>query len=385
MLPEIRGGMLSVPAILFSEVMQENKYTIRGTVSIFIKKYTKGTNNITLVCLFQSSRLLLSYRIDRNSLRCLKMFNGMNTLTEIAKKNRVSLNSVKEFADFLTKEGIIGLKVKGDTNNRYRRQLNFFENFETNSLKAFNFQEKLEKANVMVIGLGGIGSWVLENLVRAGIGSITVIDSDIVTLNNLSRQSFYDETDLGKTKISSTIKKAVLINHKLKIKGYRINIIKVSQLINLAKDMSLVINCADFPEVSITNNLVSKACHHLNIPHILCGGYDGHLSFLGQTVIPGKTSCWQCFIDNKIHNKALNDYKYLPITKNKEEGGTLVAIASITANVHALEAIKVISGYSKPFMTNHIAEMDFNTLHIKRTRIEKRKTCSRCNKSNEKK
>ncbi len=358
--------------------MLNKKYIVRACISPFVRREKEG--KFTLACLFQSSRLITSFRLNTLSLKCFKLLDGKNTIRDIVSRCRVSKRELLDLVVYLEKEHIVERVNHFRPRNgpRYRRQLNFFASFETNVSTRAAFQKKLETSQVVILGLGGIGSWVAESLVRAGVGRFILIDPDNVTASNLPRQTLYQERDLGKSKVRVAANKLRLINSKVTITGIKRNIVSASQLIPIIKKATLVVNCADQPDISITNRIVSKACFSLKIPHILCGGYDGHLSFVGQTVIPHKTACWECYVSGKLYEKGLRGFKSLDITAVSEEGGTLAPIASITANIHALEAIKVLTGYAKPSMINCKAELDFNSLSLIRTKIPRFPQCRLC-------
>ena len=77
--------------------------------------------------------------------------------------------------------------------------------------------EKLQRANVLVLGLGGVGGNAVETLVRSGIGKITVVDDDCFELSNLNRQLFSTHSSLGKRKVDVCVTRCVDINPNLKI------------------------------------------------------------------------------------------------------------------------------------------------------------------------
>lgn len=357
----------------------ENKiFSIRDCVAVFAKR--KNGSFWIVSFLFQSSRIVVSFETGTLTFECIKLFDGLHSIKVIAEKTGVSVSEIRTIILFLKKENIItevrprNLKVA----SRYNRQLNFFASFETEKISREKYQEKLEKATITILGIGGIGSWLIESLARSGIGNLRLIDPDTVELSNLPRQALYSENDIGKLKVEAAKDKLTLINTNINIEGVEQFITSPSQLVLLIENSTLVINCSGSPSVSDTNDIVSEACFKLNIPHLLCGGYDGHLSFVGQTVIPYKTACWKCYSESGIYEKSLQGFSHVPITPSSLEGGTLAPIASITANLHAIEAIRVISGYGKPTMVNCKAELDFSSFTLYKTRIRKRKDCSLC-------
>ena len=78
-------------------------------------------------------------------------------------------------------------------------------------------QKKILNSRVLVIGMGGLGGPVAEFLTRSGIGSIGIVDHDLVSLSNIHRQTLYDEKDLGKSKVHVAQKNCKILTLKLKL------------------------------------------------------------------------------------------------------------------------------------------------------------------------
>lgn len=364
--------------------MNESFFAIRDSISVFSKK--ENSVSYTLAFLFQSSRFVVRFKVNAIAFECIKLLDGNHSLEEIAREGRISERELFSLVDQLKKENIViegteGKRSEKKQDKRYARQLNFFSSFEDLKSSREDFQRRITSAHVVVVGCGGIGSWLIESLVRSGIGKLTIIDPDIVQLPNLSQQGFFGKSDIGKGKAEAIRKRVKNINASTKIEPVRALISSPRVLNPFVKDAHVVVNCSDYPDVSSTNAIVSRACFRYSIPHVLCGGYDGHLSFVGQTVIPGTTSCWYCYVEGGIYEKAIRGFTHLPITECATKGGTLPAIAAITANIHALEVIRVLTGYAAPLMANHKAELDFLSLSLIKSRIPKYKNCSLCGKS----
>ena len=75
-------------------------------------------------------------------------------------------------------------------------------------------QKKILNSRVLVIGMGGLGCPVAEFLTRSGVGSLGIVDHDLVSLSNIHRQTLYDEKDLGKLKVKAAKKKLADMNSK---------------------------------------------------------------------------------------------------------------------------------------------------------------------------
>jgi len=105
-------------------------------------------------------------------------------------------------------------------------------------------QEKLSRASVVILGLGGLGSVVSTYLTAAGIGYMRLIDRDKVEESNLNRQILYDEKDIGEWKAKIAEKKLKSMNSRIEIEGLREEI-NDSNIYDLIDDVDLVIDCLD--------------------------------------------------------------------------------------------------------------------------------------------
>jgi len=207
-----------------------------------------------------------------------------------------------------------------------------------------------------------------------------VVDPDLVEVTNLPRQAFFTEQDIGKAKVAAIESRLRQINSSLRVIAVQAFVEDPEDLLPHIRAASLVVNCADEPDVDVSNSIVSAAAFRYNIPHILCGGYDGHLSFVGQTVIPFVTSCWECYKQNPAFDKERDGLEFIPIGTTGTQGGTLGPIAAITANLHAMEAIKVITGYARPLMVGFKGEFDFLRFSLRRIPVARFKDCPQCSK-----
>lgn len=207
---------------------------------------------------------------------------------------------------------------------RYSRQIIFKHIGETG-------QQKLLSSTVAIIGLGALGTVSANNLARAGVGSIRLIDRDYVELSNLQRQSLYDEEDVKNekpkaiaaydhlTKVNSTIKLEPVIAD--------VNFANIEQLI-LGCD--LVLDCTDNLEIRF---LLNEACDRSQTPWIYCGAVSS--SCMTMNIIPGKTPCFQCFAGDTESTGANHTCSTV---------GVLNMITNIAASVQSAEAVKILLG-----------------------------------------
>lgn len=199
--------------------------------------------------------------------------------------------------------------------NRYSRQI---------PIIGKEGQNKLEKANVLIAGVGGLGSVVATYLAAAGVGNITLLDNDIVDLSNLNRQFLHNCLDINKEKVISGFEKLSLLNPEIKINIINKNIEQIN-INNILKKNTIVVDALDNIDARF---ILFDAAFKKQIPffHGAVSGFMGQIStFLHKHTSP----CLFCFLSLK---KSSSSYK-IPII-----GVTTGVVGSIQCN----EVIKYI-------------------------------------------
>ena len=210
-------------------------------------------------------------------------------------------------------------------------------------------QEKIKQARVLIAGAGGLGSPVAFYLSAAGVGTIGIVDRDVVKLSNLNRQIMYRERDVGKAKAISATERLKELNRGIIVKAINETITEanVSQILT---DFDMVIDATDnLP----TRYLLNKAILRKGIPffHGAVYGFEGR----AMTIIPGETACLRCVCRG-----------VLPTKKSPILGTTPAVIGCIQAT----EAIKYIVGAGE-LLKNRLLiydglSMSFTELEVKR-------------------
>ena len=194
-------------------------------------------------------------------------------------------------------------------------------------------QKKLTKARVLVVGVGGLGIPVLQYLNAMGVGTIGLIDNDVVSLNNLHRQVLFSEKDINKTKISVAIKKLKKQNSTSKLIGYKLYLSKKNAL-SIIEKYDLIVDASDnFP----TRYLVNDACVILGKPFVYGAlhSFEGYVSVFNHKDGP----TYRCLFPNPPKSEEI---------PNCNEQGVLGVIPGIIGNIQALEVVKVIAGIGSP-------------------------------------
>lgn len=129
--------------------------------------------------------------------------------------------------------------------------------------------EKLQNSNIVVFGLGGVGSYVVEGLVRAGIQSICIIDKDIVDITNINRQLIADTETIGKNKVDVQEERILKINPIVKVIKLKefVNKDNIEEIMSKATHIDYVIDAID----TVSSKLeIIKYCYTNNIQIISC-------------------------------------------------------------------------------------------------------------------
>jgi len=202
-------------------------------------------------------------------------------------------------------------------------------------------QEKLLKATVSIVGIGALGTTVLDILSRAGIGRIKIIDRDIIELNNLHRQILFTEEDLGKPKVAVAKEKILQINSEINIEEHLIDLDYDN--IDLIKS-DLIIDCTD--------NIYTR---------FLINEYSRKMTMN----VTSETPCFSCIFKEPGQ----------PLDTCDTEG-ILNTVPHALAAIQATEAIKILTDqdYSKELIHYNLWNNE-----ITKVKVKKSNECTVCN------
>ena len=226
-------------------------------------------------------------------------------------------------------------------------------------------QKKILSAKVLVVGIGGLGSPAAEFLVRSGVGLLGIIDYDKVSLSNLHRQSLYETSHVGKSKVQVIKKILNRINPNTKVQTYNLKLNK-NNFKKIIKKYDYIIDGSDNFK---TKFLLNDFC--LKYKKFLFSGaiskFDGHIfnfDFKNK-----KLPCLRCF----FQETEPSDDQF-----NCETEGILGTVAGIVGTIQANEILKKILNIGKS-LNGYILILNLLDLNFRKVKINKNKTCI-CNK-----
>ncbi len=196
-------------------------------------------------------------------------------------------------------------------------------------------QRRLRAARVLVVGAGGLGSPALLYLAAAGVGTIGVVDDDVVDETNLQRQVVHGVADVGRAKTASAADAVHGISPSTRVVEHRERL-DATNALDVVADYDLVIDGADnFP----TRYLVGDACARLGVPHVWGSVYrfDGQVSVWWA----GEGPCYACVFPDQPPPDAVPSCAV---------GGVLGAVCASIGSVMATEAVKLVTGLGDPLV-----------------------------------
>lgn len=226
-------------------------------------------------------------------------------------------------------------------------------------------QAKISRARVFVVGAGGLGSPVATYLVAAGIGTLGLIDSDIVEISNLPRQILHHPGTVNELKTASAEKRLNQINPDIKLNIFSERL-KADNILGIIKNYDLVVDGSDN---FATKFLLNDACVMQGIPLI----HAGVLRYGGQvtTILPHKSACYRCIFPEPPPANSV---------PTCQEAGILNTVAGIIGLIQATEVIKLIVGAGKP-LANKLMVFDALEMSFRTIEIQQNKNCPVCSKN----
>lgn len=217
-------------------------------------------------------------------------------------------------------------------------------------------QEKLKNAKVLVVGAGGLGCPVLINLAQAGVGELTIVDPDSISISNIHRQSLYAPNLVGEKKALVAKERIAELNPFIQVKAITSRV----RLEHIQHDV--VIDCTDNME---TKYFLHDACHKLRVPLISASVFknEGQL----RTFIPGH-GCLRCFSETTPDDSMLG---------NCNDFGVLGATTSVLGSLQASEAIQFLNLGSNSTQS-HTLYLNLSNLSQMKIQNTKRDNCRVC-------
>ncbi len=238
--------------------------------------------------------------------------------------------------------------------DRYSRQVMLEE-------IGYNGQLKLKNSTVCVVGTGGLGHPIITRLAAMGVGTLRIVDRDVIELSNLHRQTLFDESDVGQVKVEVAAKKLKKLNSECSIEALTVSVNDYTAL-EVVEGCDVVVDALDSVNARYALN---KACVKFGIPFVT--GAAVGLAGWAFTVLPKETACYYCV------NHELNE-DTMPTCSIE---GVHPSILSIIGGIQVAEAVKIITGKGS-VLSKKLVHFDIENFAVDTMKTFKQEDCPVC-------
>jgi adenylyltransferase/sulfurtransferase len=223
-------------------------------------------------------------------------------------------------------------------------------------------QRKLKAARVLLIGAGGLGSPLALYLAAAGVGTLGLVDFDVVDVSNLQRQVLHGTKDVGRSKLDSARERIADVNPHVTVEPHETRLTSANAL-EIIREYDVVIDGTDN---FATRYLTNDACVLLGKPNV----YGSIFRFEGQASVlaTAEGPCYRCLFPEPPPPG---------LVPSCAEGGVLGVLPGLVGTIQATEGIKLLLGLGEPLI-GRLLLIDALTMRFRTVRLRKDPRCPAC-------
>ena len=246
--------------------------------------------------------------------------------------------SVLDRRGFIERDRISSAIHKNDL-LRFDRFFHYLSEFETSCRSRYDILRDIGQTTVVLVGIGGQGSWIVYQLLCLGIGRLRLIDPDIVEMSNLNRSILFDEATVGRPKVEVASEAIARFSPRTRVETARVLIRSSHDLLPHLQGADLVVGAADTPPRKI-RTWIAEACHQSNIASVQASGFR-----VGPFTRPGISACVGCDWEHQVdRNPRLGDMLDFQERLPQGASGLAAPVTAITAGVVGLEIARYLVG-----------------------------------------
>ena len=221
-------------------------------------------------------------------------------------------------------------------------------------------QRRLMAARALIVGVGGLGCPIAQYLVAAGVGTVGLVDDDVVEASNLQRQILFDEDDRGSNKVEVAAARLRGQNSAVLIREHRLRV-TAANVLELVREYDLVLDGSDN---FATRYVVNDACVLSAVPLIIGSLYR----FEGQITVvnPPATPCYRCLFRSPPSEQP-------PC----HDAGLLGALAGIVGSIQAAEGLKLLA-YQETALRGRFLLVDSQQMSFRAVQLSRDPSCPLC-------
>jgi bacteriocin biosynthesis cyclodehydratase domain-containing protein len=259
---------------------------------------------------------------------------------------------------------------------RFDRQLRYFSDVSSGAVPPSEYQRRLGRARVLVLGVGGLGTWASYALMCCGVAELVLVDGDRVEESNFNRQIIYRERDVGRLKAEVAAEVLAEFDSACRLTPVARRLESQDAVRELAEGVDLVMDGADWPPHDI-ERWVNAACFEAGVPFITMS-HQPPVARVGPLYVPGVTGCYAC--QEQTYRDAFPLYDELVEQRRgrPSEAATLGPACAFIGGQVALEALHHLTGLFAPASRGVGYVYDLRTMQVTREPVPRLADCPVC-------
>jgi molybdopterin-synthase adenylyltransferase len=316
---------------------------------------------------------------DEAARSLLAALDGTRTAEELerefgSERARDALTQLSELA--LLEDAADDALLSAHVTARYDRQLRYFSDVSSGVLPPSEYQRRLREARVLILGVGGLGSWASYALLCCGVGEVVLLDGDQVEESNFNRQILYRERDIGRPKAEAAVEALAEFNSKCRLTAVARRLESGDAVRKVVEGADFVVNGADWPAHDI-ERWVNAACFGAGVPFITMS-HSPPVARVGPLYVPGTTGCFAC--QERTYRDAFPLYDELVDQRRgrPSEAATLGPVCAFIGGQVALETLHQLTGLIPPASLGVSYVYDLRTMEVTREPVPRAAGCEVC-------
>jgi bacteriocin biosynthesis cyclodehydratase domain-containing protein len=316
---------------------------------------------------------------DEGTRSLLAALDGTSSVAELERdfgreEVRAALDALTEVA--LVEDASDDDRVPARERTRYDRQLRYFSDLTSGETAVSEYQARLRRARVVMLGVGGLGSWASYGLACCGVGELVLVDGDRVEESNFNRQILYRERDVGRLKAEVAAEALAAFDSVCRVTVVPRWLKAEADVRGVVEGADFVVNGADWPAHDI-ERWVNAACFAAGVPSITMS-HSPPVARVGPMYVPGRTGCFAC--QETTYRAAHPLYDEL-VEERRGRSSPAAALGPVCAFVGgqvALEALHQLTGLVPPASVGTAYIYDLRTMQVTREAVPRLAGCEVC-------
>ena len=316
---------------------------------------------------------------DRATRSLLEALDGTRSRDELEREfgQEAVTRALASLADAsLIEDGADDDRIPARDRIRYERQLRYFSDLAAGAVAPSQYQARLRRARVAMLGVGGLGSWASYALACCGVGELVLVDGDRVEESNFNRQILYRERDVGRLKAEVAAEALVAFDSTCRLTAIPERLESPAAVRAVVEGVDFVVNGADWPAHDI-ERWVNAVCFSIGVP-VITMSHSPPVARVGPLYVPGTTGCFACQESSYRATHPLYDQLIEQRRGRPSPAATLGPVCAFVGGQVALETLHQLTGLCPPASLGTALIYDLRTMRVTREPVPRVAGCEIC-------